>query len=56
MIAQVCELRPGEFIHTIGDMHIYSNHIEQVKLQLSREPLLLPQMKINTEVKDITRL
>lgn len=53
MIAQVCELQPGDFVHTIGDAHIYLNHIEQVKLQLSRTPYPLPQMKINPEVKDI---
>ncbi len=53
MIAQVCEYQPGEFIHTFGDAHIYLNHIEQVDLQLSREPRKLPQMKINPEVKDI---
>lgn len=53
MVAQVCNLKPGEFIHTFGDAHIYSNHIEQVKLQLSRNFRPLPQMKINTEVKDI---
>jgi len=53
MIAQVCELEPGEFIHTFGDVHIYNNHMEQVKLQLSREPFLLPQMKLNPAVKDI---
>jgi thymidylate synthase len=53
MIAQVCDLQPGEFIHSFGDAHLYLNHIEQAKLQLSREPLPLPQMKINPEVKDI---
>ncbi|HEU4964631.1 MAG TPA: thymidylate synthase [Bacilli bacterium] len=53
MVAQVCGLEPGEFIHTLGDAHIYSNHIEQVKLQLSREPRSLPKMKINPEVKDL---
>lgn len=53
MIAQVCGLEPGEFIHTFGDVHIYSNHVEQVQLQLSREPFPLPTMKINPEVKDI---
>jgi len=53
MIAQVCGLQPGEFIHTFGDVHIYSNHMEQVNLQLSREPFPLPQMKLNPEVKDI---
>lgn len=53
MIAQVCRLQPGEFIHTFGDAHIYSNHMEQVKLQLSREPYPLPVMKLNPEVTDI---
>ena len=53
MMAQVCGLKPGEFVHTLGNAHIYNNHFEQVKLQLSREPYPLPQMKINPEVKDI---
>jgi len=53
MIAQVCDLQPGDFVHTIGDAHIYLNHIEQVKLQLTREPRPLPTMKINPNVKDI---
>ncbi|MGG3737045.1 thymidylate synthase [Aeribacillus pallidus] len=53
MIAQVCDLEPGEFIHTFGDVHIYSNHLDQVKLQLTREPRPLPKMKINPNVKDI---
>jgi thymidylate synthase len=53
MIAQVTGLEAYEFIHTLGDAHIYSNHIEQVKLQLTREPLKLPGMKINAEVKNI---
>lgn len=53
MVAQVCALQPGEFVHTLGDTHIYLNHIEQVKLQLTREPKLLPQMKINPNVRDI---
>ena len=53
MVAQVCGLEPGEFIHTTGDTHIYRNHFEQVALQLSREPRKLPVMKINPEVKDI---
>ena len=53
MMAQVCDLQPGEFVHTLGDAHIYLNHMEQVKLQLSREPYPLPQMKINPEVKNI---
>lgn len=53
MIAQVCNLEVGEFVHTFGDVHIYSNHLEQVKLQLSREPYPLPTMEINKEVKNI---
>jgi thymidylate synthase len=53
MMAQVCGLQPGEFIHTLGDAHIYLNHMEQVNLQLTREPYPLPQMKINPEVKSI---
>ncbi|AGK54593.1 thymidylate synthase [Bacillus sp. 1NLA3E] len=53
MIAQVCDLEPGEFIHTFGDTHIYLNHLQQVELQLSREPRPLPTVKINPAVKDI---
>ncbi len=53
MVAQVTGLEPGEFIHTMGDAHIYNNHLDQVKLQLSRKPRPLPQMKINPEVRDI---
>lgn len=53
MIAQVCDLGVGEFIHTFGDVHIYSNHLEQVELQLSRTPLKLPNMKINPAIKSI---
>lgn len=53
MMAQVCGLKPGEFVHTLGNAHIYNNHFEQVKLQLSRTPYPLPQMKINPAVKDI---
>ena len=53
MMAQVCGLKPGEFVHTLGDTHIYLNHIEQVKLQLTREPRALPRMEINPDVKNI---
>ncbi|WP_278571095.1 thymidylate synthase [Prevotella melaninogenica] len=53
MIAQVTGLEAGEFIHTTGDTHLYLNHLEQAKLQLTREPRLLPKMKINPDVKDI---
>lgn len=53
MVAQVCDLEPGEFVHTFGDAHIYSNHIDQVKLQLTRDFRPLPTMKINPDVKDI---
>jgi thymidylate synthase len=53
MVAQVCELEPGDFVHTFGDAHLYSNHLEQAELQLSRELRTLPTMKINPEVKDI---
>jgi thymidylate synthase len=55
MVAQVCGLKPGDFVHTFGDLHLYSNHVEQAKLQLSREPRALPQMKLNPEVKNIDR-
>ncbi len=53
MIAQVCGLQPGEFVHSFGDVHLYNNHFEQAQLQLTRTPYPLPQMKINKEVKDI---
>jgi thymidylate synthase len=53
MMAQVTGLKPGEFVHTLGDAHIYLNHIEQCKLQLTREPFPLPEMRINPDVKDI---
>lgn len=53
MIAQVCGLKLGEFVHTLGDTHIYHNHFEQVKEQLKRVPLALPQMRINPDIKDI---
>jgi thymidylate synthase len=54
MIAQVCNLEPGEFIHTLGDAHLYKNHLEQVKLQLSREPLVSPTLRLNPSIKDIS--
>ncbi len=53
MVAQVCDLKLGDFVHTFGDLHLYSNHLEQAKLQLSREPRVLPTMKLNPEVKNI---
>ncbi|MGG7618044.1 thymidylate synthase [Robertmurraya sp. GLU-23] len=53
MVAQVCDLEPGEFIHTFGDAHIYLNHVEQVELQLTRQPHPLPTLKINPEKKDL---
>ena len=53
MMAQVCGLKPGTFVHTFGDLHLYANHVEQTKLQLSREPRPLPQMKLNPTVKNI---
>jgi thymidylate synthase len=53
MIGQVCDLEPGEFIHTFGDVHIYSNHMDQVKLQLGRTPLPLPTMRLNPRVRNI---
>ena len=53
MIAQVCGLKPGEFVHTFGDVHLYNDHIEQAKLQLTREPRALPTMEIDPDVKDL---
>lgn len=53
MVAQVCDLELGDFVHSFGDVHLYNNHFEQAKLQLSRTPFALPKMKINPEVKDI---
>ncbi len=53
MMAQVVGLQPGDFVHTLGDAHLYSNHLEQVELQLSREPYAAPQMKINADVDDL---
>jgi thymidylate synthase len=53
MIAQVTDLKPGDFIHTLGDAHLYSNHLEQARLQLTRAPRTLPTVSINPAVKDI---
>jgi len=53
MVSQVCNLEAGEFIHTLGDAHLYSNHIEQAKLQLTRDLRPLPTLKINPDVKNI---
>jgi len=53
MVAQVCDLKPGDFVHSFGDVHLYNNHFEQAELQLTRTPFPLPAMKINPEVKDI---
>ena len=53
MVAQVTGLEPGEFIHTLGDVHIYLNHVDQVKLQLTREPRELPILKLNPNIKNI---
>jgi thymidylate synthase len=53
MIAQVCDLQPGDFVHTFGDVHLYNNHMEQAKLQLERTPFDLPEMKLNPSVKNI---
>ncbi len=53
MVAQVCDLEPGEFVHTFGDAHLYHNHFEQARLQLTREPLPLPRLKLNPEVRDL---
>ena len=53
MVAQVCDLELGDFVHTLGDAHLYSNHLEQVELQLQREPTSLPQLKLNPDVDDL---
>jgi thymidylate synthase len=53
MVAQVCDLAPGDFVHTFGDTHLYLNHLEQAREQLTREPRPLPQMRINPRVRDL---
>jgi thymidylate synthase len=53
MVAQVCNLQVGDFVHTFGDVHLYNNHLEQARLQLSREPRPLPNMKLNPEIKNL---
>ena len=53
MVAQVCDLKPGVFVHTLGDAHLYNNHLEQARLQISREPLPLPSLKVNPDIKNI---
>jgi thymidylate synthase len=53
MVAQVCDLEPGDFIHTFGDAHLYLNHLDQVQIQLAREPYPLPTIKLNPERRDI---
>ena len=53
MVAQVCDLKPGTFVHTFGDLHLYSNHLEQARLQLTREPKKLPEMRLNPKVRNI---
>ena len=53
MMAQVCDLEPGDFVHSFGDVHLYNNHVEQAKLQLSREPRSLPKMMLNPQVRDL---
>ena len=53
MVAQVCDLEPGDFVHSFGDVHLYTNHLEQTEIQLQRDPRPLPTMKLNPAVKDI---
>jgi thymidylate synthase len=54
MIAQVCDLKPGEFVHTFGDLHLYDNHIDQAREQLAREPRSLPRLTLNPKIREIT--
>ena len=53
MMAQVCDLEPGVFVHTLGDAHLYNNHLDQARLQITRTPLPLPTLKLNPAIKDI---
>ena len=53
MVAQVCDYEPREFVHTFGDLHLYANHLEQARLQLTREPRVLPTMRLNPQVRQI---
>jgi thymidylate synthase len=53
MVAQVCDLEPGDFVHTLGDAHLYLNHLDQARLQLTREPRPLPRLRLNPEVRSI---
>ena len=53
MMAQVCDLQPGVFVHTLGDAHLYNNHLEQARLQITREPLALPTLRLNEAITDI---
>ena len=53
MVAHVCQLQPGEFVHTLGDAHLYNNHLEQADLQLSRTPLVLPQLQLRPGVQNL---
>ena len=53
MMAQVCDLEPGVFVHTLGDAHLYNNHLDQARLQISRAPLPLPTLKLNPDIRDI---
>jgi len=53
MVAQVCDLQPGEFVHTLGDAHLYLNHLDQARIQLAREPRALPRMEVDPSVRDL---